>query len=116
MNLTQHEFTDLRYCCSLEYEVTPPVLVSHNHLLCPCDVLQVGDEITHINGYSVVDASHREVVQLMREASVIGEVILSIRRNPAGPREVIIHRPNMQTSFGFVLQSNDFRTSCKIGE
>lgn len=99
--------------------------------------LQVGDEITYINSYSVVDASHREVIQLMGDAGTLGEVVLGIRRKmprpsskpsffpddgmgggmlPSGPREVIIDRPNLQTSFGFVLQSNTLRTGCMICE
>ena len=31
-----------------------------------------------------------------------------------GPREVVIYRPNIHTSFGFVLQSNTLRTGCMI--
>ncbi len=42
--------------------------------------LQIGDEITHINTYSVVKAFHREVIGLMGEATAQGEVILGIRR------------------------------------
>lgn len=42
--------------------------------------LQVGDEITHISGRSVMDASHREVIRLMGEAAAQGEVTLTIRR------------------------------------
>ena len=42
--------------------------------------LQVGDEITHINGLSVVDAAHRKVISAMGEAAAQGEVVLQIRR------------------------------------
>ena len=83
---------------------------------------------------TAVDASHKEVIQLIAQASQMGEVMLGIRRkmpwpataplhvqedsqgdNPRpGPREVIVLRPNMQTSFGFVLQSNTLRTGCMI--
>ena len=116
--------------------------------------VQVGDEITHINGHSVVNASHREVISLMGEAAAQGEVVLGIRRKmpmsesvpppgsygsphqqyrpdgvgvnepdgpeplelPKGPREVIVSRPNITTSFGFVLQSNTLRAGCMICE
>ena len=42
--------------------------------------LIAGDKITHINGVSVIDASHREVISLMGEAAAQGEVVLGIRR------------------------------------
>ena len=42
--------------------------------------LQVGDEITHINGLNVMNATHREVIELMGEAGAHGEVALNIRR------------------------------------
>ena len=42
--------------------------------------LQVGDEITHINGHSVVDAPHQNVIGAMGEAAAQGEVVLKIRR------------------------------------
>lgn len=122
--------------------------------------LLVGDEITHINHHSVVDASHRDVISLMGQAAALGEVILGIQRKtpmletlsptsgvagvrfestkqdldtmggvgemgivedrypssdvPQGMREVVVERPNMQTSFGFVLQSNTLRPGCII--
>ena len=47
--------------------------------------LQIGDEITHINGRSVLDASHRDVISLMGTASAQGEVVLSIRRKMPMP-------------------------------
>ncbi len=118
--------------------------------------VQIGDEITHINGYSVVNASHREVISLMGEAAAQGEVILGIRRKmpmsdsvpppgsygsphhqqqyqqdeagmveqpdvpmsglPRGPRDITVQRPDIQTSFGFVLQSNTLRAGCMICE
>lgn len=87
----------------------------------------------------MVDAAHREVIQLMGEAGAIGEVTLGIRRKmprpsskpsffpddnmgmssgmfSSGPREIVIHRQNLSTSFGFVLQSNTLRTGCMICE
>ncbi len=109
--------------------------------------VQIGDEITHINTYSVVNASHREVIGLMGEAAAQGEVILGIRRKmpmsesvpppgsygsphhqsyqqeepdgpmsglPRGPRDITVDRPDVQTSFGFVLQSNTLRAGCMI--
>ena len=33
---------------------------------------------------------------------------------PKGIRDVVINRPNEQTSFGFVLQSNTLRAGCMI--
>jgi C-terminal processing protease CtpA/Prc len=100
--------------------------------------LQVGDEITHISGHSVIDAPHHNVISAMGEAAAQGEVVLNIRRKmpmpeslppsqgllepppneelppPPGVRDVRIDRPNMQTSFGFVLQSNTLRPGCMI--
>ena len=35
---------------------------------------------------------------------------------PQGVRDVLINRPNEQTSFGFVLQSNTLRAGCMICE
>lgn len=102
--------------------------------------LQVGDEILTINQRSVLDASHREVISLMGEAAAQGEVVLTIQRKmpmpesvpplqggggqmedslpsvPQGIRDVVIERPNTQTSFGFVLQSNTLRPGCMICE
>lgn len=105
--------------------------------------LQVGDEITHINGAPVMDAAHRDVISLMGEAAAQGEVVLRIQRKmpmldampppsggygeeskwmgdntmpPQGIRDVVIERPNLQTSFGFVLQSNTLRPGCMICE
>ena len=42
--------------------------------------LQVGDEITHINGLNVMNATHRDVIELMGEAGAHGDVALNIRR------------------------------------
>ena len=42
--------------------------------------LQVGDEITHINGQSVIDATHHEVIGLMSQAGTLGSVSLRIQR------------------------------------
>ncbi len=35
---------------------------------------------------------------------------------PQGMRDVVVERPNTQTSFGFVLQSNTLRAGCVICE
>ncbi|KAL5517751.1 hypothetical protein EMCRGX_G003360 [Ephydatia muelleri] len=98
--------------------------------------LQIGDEITQINGRSVLDAAHQDVINYMGEAAAQGEVTLKIRRKvpplelnphtsympaednepliPQGIRRVLITRPNTQTSFGFVLQSNTLRAGCIV--
>jgi len=47
--------------------------------------LIIGDEITHINGVSVMDASHRDVISLMGEAAAQGEVVLSVKRKMPVP-------------------------------
>ena len=46
--------------------------------------LIVGDEITHINGRSVLDASHRDVITLMGEATAQGRwsFVSSVRCPP----------------------------------
>ena len=72
----------------------------------------------------MVDSTHHEVGQLMTEAGAIGEVTIGVRRKmprppskpQSGPKEIVIHRPNLSTSFGFVLQSNTLRTGCMICE
>ena len=40
--------------------------------------LMIGDEITHINGRSVLDASHRDVISLMGEAAAQVRVRVSL--------------------------------------
>ena len=47
--------------------------------------LIVGDEIIRINGVSVMDASHRDVISLMGDAAAQGEVTLGIRRKSPVP-------------------------------
>lgn len=42
--------------------------------------LRPGDEITYVDGFNVVGATHRKVVQLMSEAAHNGRVTLRIRR------------------------------------
>lgn len=44
--------------------------------------LQRGDEIHHVDGISVVGATHRRVISLMGNASLAGEVTLGIHRDP----------------------------------
>lgn len=103
--------------------------------------LQVGDEITHINGYSVINASHFEVISVTRDAASRGEVILSIHRRipifestppssytnrqddtrvteldgcmpPKGTRHITVYRPDVLISFGFVLQLDNLFPGC----
>ena len=47
--------------------------------------LIIGDEITHINGISVMDASHRDVISLMGQAAAEGVVVLGIQRKMPMP-------------------------------
>lgn len=42
--------------------------------------LQENDEITHVDGCSVLNASHHKVVELMTNAALNGRVTLSIKR------------------------------------
>ena len=44
------------------------------------ELLHGGDEIIRINGVSVMDASHHDVISLMGDAAAQGEVTLGIRR------------------------------------
>jgi len=54
--------------------------------------LQVGDEITHINGQSVIDATHHEVIGLMSQAGTLGSVSLRIQRKmPSTGNELFKH-------------------------
>ena len=72
--------------------------------------LQVGDEITHINGLNVMNATHREVIELMGEAGLHGEVTLSIRRKlphadsgyPTGRYGLLLYYP-LTWGRGFML-------------
>jgi len=45
----------------------------------------VGDEITYINGFSVIDATHLDVISLMMKAAAQGEVVLSVKRKKPVP-------------------------------
>ena len=47
--------------------------------------LQVGDEITHINGQLVIDATHHEVIGLLSQAGMIGSMSLMIQRKMPQP-------------------------------
>ncbi|XP_055329132.1 membrane-associated guanylate kinase, WW and PDZ domain-containing protein 3-like isoform X2 [Paramacrobiotus metropolitanus] len=72
--------------------------------------LEVGDEIVNIDGVSVMNASHSQVIQMMQKSSLNGFVVLGVRRRinyaPANvAREITIHRqPN--EGFGFVIISS----------
>ncbi|CAH1103300.1 unnamed protein product [Psylliodes chrysocephalus] len=50
--------------------------------------IRSGDEIVSVDGYSVIKASHRQVVQLMNTAATRGQVNLILRRriNPPPPQ------------------------------
>lgn len=54
--------------------VVPGGAADNDGHLCP------GDEITYINGLSVIGTSHRKVVQLMTDAAHTGHVTLRVRR------------------------------------
>ncbi|XP_064400489.1 uncharacterized protein LOC135346702 isoform X2 [Halichondria panicea] len=58
--------------------------------------LQIGDEISHINGNSVINASHREVIGLMGDAAALGDVVLGIRRRM--PMSESVPYPSSQDS------------------
>lgn len=58
--------------------------------------LQVGDEITHINGLSVMDAPHQNVISAMGEAAAQGEVVLKIQRKMPIPGETVCSTGNQQ--------------------
>lgn len=45
--------------------------------------LQRGDEIHHVDGISVIGATHRRVISLMGNAALTGRVTLRIHRDPA---------------------------------
>ena len=45
--------------------------------------LQRGDEIHHVDGISVIGATHRRVISLMGNAALTGHVTLGIHRDPA---------------------------------
>ncbi|XP_076261191.1 membrane associated guanylate kinase, WW and PDZ domain containing protein magi [Rhynchophorus ferrugineus] len=53
--------------------------------------MQSGDEIVSVEGFSVLKASHRQVVQLINAASARGQVSLILRRRvfPPGPQPSI---------------------------
>ena len=61
--------------------------------------LLIGDEITHINGRSVLDASHRDVITLMGEAAAQVELLYIM----------IDHHPSQ---VGLELYSINFGFSC----
>ncbi|XP_059171785.1 membrane-associated guanylate kinase, WW and PDZ domain-containing protein 1-like isoform X2 [Physella acuta] len=71
------------------------------------------DEITHVDGNSVLNASHHRVVQLMTNAALNGRVTLSIRRvlgpdlgnGPQYPYDVVVSRRENE-GFGFVIISS----------
>lgn len=67
-----------------------------------------GDEILYIDGVSVMNASHHQVVERMAEAALRGHVTLVLKRRIEGlkyPYDVIITR-NENEGFGFVIISS----------
>ena len=64
--------------------------------------LTVGDEITHINGRSVVNASYRDAIGLMRMAAVQGVIVLRVRRIMSQPESMSLpstNYPNREEQF-----------------
>lgn len=99
--------------------------------------IRSGDEIVSVDNYSVLKASHRQVVQLMNQAATRGQVNLVLRRRnfPAGeyglPPPQVVHSPigspNGQTydvivnrteneGFGFVIISSANKVGSTIGK
>ena len=48
--------------------------------------LKPGDEITTVDGHSVIGASHHRVVQLMGQAAMAGRVTIGVKRRPYSNR------------------------------
>ena len=75
--------------------------------------LQVGDEISHINGLSVVDAPHQNVITAMGEAAAQGEVVIKISRkmpipglpSPSATLHDLCHASTAQLLFYSALYS-----------
>lgn len=58
--------------------------------------MQTGDEIVSVEGFSVVKAEHRQVVQLINTAAARGQVSLILRRRvfpPPGPQGLVNYPP-----------------------
>lgn len=103
--------------------------------------IRSGDEIISVDGYTVLKASHRQVVQFMSAAASRGSVVLVLRRrlppmssnhgaitdyhpspthNPILPPhaqtyDVVVNR-NENEGFGFVIISSVNKAGSTIGE
>ncbi|XP_055881306.1 membrane-associated guanylate kinase, WW and PDZ domain-containing protein 1-like isoform X5 [Biomphalaria glabrata] len=85
------------------------------------------DEITHVDGNSVVNASHHKVVHLMTNAALNGRVTLTIRRVlgpetsasqgsvPQYPYDVVVSRRENE-GFGFVIISSVNKSGASVDE
>ncbi|KAK3797832.1 hypothetical protein RRG08_052431 [Elysia crispata] len=84
------------------------------------------DEITHVDGNSVLNASHHRVVQLMTNAALNGRVTLSVRRVlgpeadsmssiPQYPYDVVVSRRENE-GFGFVIISSVNKPGARVDE
>ncbi|KAH9490578.1 Membrane-associated guanylate kinase, WW and PDZ domain-containing protein 1, partial [Bulinus truncatus] len=81
------------------------------------------DEITHVDGNSVVNASHHKVVHLMTNAALNGRVTLTIRRvlgpetstSPQYPYDVVVSRRENE-GFGFVIISSVNKSGASVDE
>ncbi|XP_056000644.1 membrane-associated guanylate kinase, WW and PDZ domain-containing protein 1-like isoform X13 [Ostrea edulis] len=73
--------------------------------------LRTGDEITHVDGQTVINSSHHRVVTLMTQAGHRGHVTLGVRRRVFGghseiyPYDVLVTRRETE-GFGFVIISS----------
>ncbi|XP_056000645.1 membrane-associated guanylate kinase, WW and PDZ domain-containing protein 1-like isoform X14 [Ostrea edulis] len=83
--------------------------------------LRTGDEITHVDGQTVINSSHHRVVTLMTQAGHRGHVTLGVRRRVFGghseiyPYDVLVTRRETE-GFGFVIISSISKMGSVIGE
>ncbi|CAG5135531.1 unnamed protein product, partial [Candidula unifasciata] len=89
--------------------------------------LRQNDEITHVDGCSVLNASHHRVVELMTNAALNGRVTLSIKRVldpdlktnesilPQYPFDVVVSRRENE-GFGFVIISSVNKSGASVDE
>ena len=68
----------------------------------------MGDKITHINGHSVVNAFHDDIISAMGEAAAHGEVVLRIQRKMSISSERIKGKGNPPHEVGFLSFSKHF--------
>ncbi|XP_056000646.1 membrane-associated guanylate kinase, WW and PDZ domain-containing protein 1-like isoform X15 [Ostrea edulis] len=83
--------------------------------------LRTGDEITHVDGQTVINSSHHRVVTLMTQAGHRGHVTLGVRRRVFGghseiyPYDVLVTRRETE-GFGFVIISSISKMGSVIGK